>query len=240
MERDLELARTIQARFLPEQPPEIPGFEIGISHHASQMVGGDYYDFVRLDCNTLLAVVADVEGKGVASALVMANLQATLRALVGHVHALEKLVASINQMILSDARASKYMSMFIALVDQKRRALHYINAGHVPPALLHGSGEVTLLEQGGTLVGLFPDVTYERGTLRLEPGDILVACTDGITEAMDAHELEYGRARLVESVQGLRGRPAQEIVNQILDDVQCYSRASIYEDDRILLVMKVL
>lgn len=240
MERDLELARTIQARFLPERPPEIPGFEIGISHRASQMVGGDYYDFVRLDANILLAVVADVEGKGVASALVMANLQATLRALVGHVHALERLVASINQMILSDTRASKYMSMFIALLDQKCRALHYINAGHVPPALIRANGKVALLEQGGTLVGLFPDVGYERGTLQLDPGDILVACTDGITKARDARELEYGRARLVESVQRLRSRPAQEIVNYILDEVQRFSRDSSYEDDRVLLVMKVL
>ncbi len=240
MERDLELARTIQTRFLPEQPPAIGGFEIGVSHHASQMVGGDYYDFVQLNPHVLLAVVADVEGKGVASALVMANLQATLRALVGHVHALEKLVASINQMILSDARASKYMSMFVALLDQKRRTLHYINAGHVPPALLRANGEVTFLERGGTLVGLFPDMTYERGTLQLHPGDILVACTDGITEAMDARELEYGRARLVESVERLRNRHAQEIVDEILDDVQRYSRASSYEDDRILLVMKVL
>ncbi|HXN24095.1 MAG TPA: GAF domain-containing SpoIIE family protein phosphatase [Candidatus Dormibacteraeota bacterium] len=239
MERDLELARTIQARFLPEQPPQIPGFELGISHHASQMVGGDYYDFVRLDSNILMVVVADVEGKGVASALVMANLQATLRALVGHVHALERLVTSINQMILSDTRASKYMSMFIGLLDQKRRALHYINAGHVPPALIRANGSVALLEQGGTLVGLFPDVGYERGTLQLDSGDILVACTDGITEAMDARELEYGRARLIESVERLRSRPAQEIVNHILNEVQTFSRDSSYEDDRVLFVMKV-
>jgi sigma-B regulation protein RsbU (phosphoserine phosphatase) len=238
-ERDLELARSIQAHFLPEHPPQIPGFELGISHHASQMVGGDYYDFVRLDSNILMVVVADVEGKGIASALVMANLQATLRALVGHVHALERLVTSINQMILSDTRASKYMSMFIGLLDQKRRALHYINAGHVPPALIRANGSVALLEQGGTLVGLFPEVGYERGTLQLGSGDILVACTDGITEAMDARELAYGRARLIESVERLRSRPAQEIVNHILNEVQTFSRDSSYEDDRVLLVMKV-
>ncbi|MBI3670282.1 MAG: GAF domain-containing protein, partial [Acidobacteria bacterium] len=126
LERDLELARSIQAGLLPEQPPALDGFEIAVSHRASQMVGGDYYDFVPLGPEALLTVVADVEGKGVASALVMANLQATLRALVLHLHALERLVAEVNRMILADTRVQKYLSMFVGLLDQRQRVLHYI------------------------------------------------------------------------------------------------------------------
>jgi sigma-B regulation protein RsbU (phosphoserine phosphatase) len=240
LERDLELARSIQAGLLPERPPELDGFQIAVSHRATQMVGGDYYDFVALGPDTLLTVVADVEGKGVASALVMANLQATLRALVLHLHALERLVTEINRMILADTRAQKYLSMFIGLLDQRQRTLHYINCGHVPPAVVRNSGEVVSLDVGGMVVGLFPNATYERGSVRLEPGDIVVGCTDGITEAMNLREDEYGRERLVAAVRRRRDAPADEIVESVLDEVEIFSRGGTHDDDRVLLVLKVL
>jgi len=239
LERDLALARSIQAGLLPERPPEIAGFEIGVAHRASQMVGGDYYDFVPLDPENLLIAVADVEGKGVASALVMANLQATLRALVTHLHAVERLLAAINRVMLSDTRAKKYMSMFVGLLDQHNRALQYVNAGHVPPVVVRAAGESVALEEGGTVVGLLPDVVYKRGLIALEPGDIVVACTDGITEATDAQDEEYGRERLVEAVRRRRDSPAQRIVESILDEVGNFTRGG-QEDDRVLLVLKVL
>ena len=248
MERDLTLARSIQAGLLPDQPPVLPGFEIAVSHRASQMVGGDYYDFVRLDPETMLTVVADVEGKGVASALVMANLQATLRALVTHLHALERLVVGINHMMQAPRNASlpdqprtqKYLSMFVGLLDQRHRALHYINAGHVPPAVVRAGGECVYLEEGGMVVGLFPDAAYHRGFIQLASGDIMVACTDGITEAMDAQRNEYGRERLVGAVRRRRQLPAAQIVESILAEVEEYSRNGDHDDDRILLVLKAL
>ena len=248
MERDLTLARSIQAGLLPDQPPVLPGFEIAVSHRASQMVGGDYYDFVRLDPETMLTVVADVEGKGVASALVMANLQATLRALVTHLHALERLVVGINQMMQAPRNASlpdqprtqKYLSMFVGLLDQRHRALHYINAGHVPPAVVRTGGECVYLEEGGMVVGLFPEAAYHRGFIQLASGDIMVACTDGITEAMDAQRNEYGRERLVGAVRRRRQLPAAQIVESILAEVEEYSRNGDHDDDRILLVLKAL
>ncbi|MBI1739213.1 MAG: SpoIIE family protein phosphatase, partial [Acidobacteria bacterium] len=190
LERDLALARSIQRGLLPEHPPTIEGFDIVVSHKPSQMVGGDYYDFIPLGPEALLLVIADVEGKGVASALVMANLQATLHALVVHLHSLERIVASVNDMILSDTRAQKYMSMFVGLLDQKNRTFHYINAGHVPPAVVRASGDHVFLREGGMVVGIFPGVVYERGYLKLEPGDVFAGCTDGITEAMDVQSNE--------------------------------------------------
>ena len=248
MERDLTLARSIQAGLLPDQPPILPGFEIAVSHRASQMVGGDYYDFVRLDPETMLTVVADVEGKGVASALVMANLQATLRALVTHLHALERLVVGINHMMQAprnaslpdQPRAQKYLSMFVGLLDQRHRALHYINAGHIPPAVVRANGESVYLEEGGMVVGLFPDAAYHRGFVQLASGDIMVACTDGITEAMDAQRDEYGRERLVDAVRLRRQMPAAQIVESILAEVEEYSRNGDHDDDRILLILKAL
>ena len=164
MERDLALAREIQAGFLPDAPPAFPGIEIAVSHRASQMVGGDYYDFLPVQVEggeALLLVVADVEGKGAASALVMANVQATLHALADHVEPLEKLPATINQKILIGARAAsmaqgrhtKYLSMFLALVESGGRNLRYVNAGHVPPAVIRADGSVEWLEAGGMIVG---------------------------------------------------------------------------------------
>jgi serine phosphatase RsbU (regulator of sigma subunit) len=240
IERDLQLARSIQRGLLPEHPPALEGFDISVSHRPSQMVGGDYYDFISLSPQTLLTVISDVEGKGVASALVMANLQATLRALVVHLHSLERIVGSVNDMILADTRATKYMSMFVGLLDQRNHTFHYINAGHVPPVVVRASGENALLKEGGMVVGIFPGVPYERGFLRLEPGDIFVGCTDGITEAMDVQSNEYGLERLAECVRRERAKPAEQIVEAVLADVDRFSRGGPHEDDRIICILKVL
>lgn len=248
MERDLALAREIQAGFLPDAPPAFPGIEIAVSHRASQMVGGDYYDFLAVQAEgreALLLVVADVEGKGAASALVMANVQATLHALADHVEPLEKLPATINHKLLmgsraamAQGRATKYLSMFLALVESGGRNFRYVNAGHVPPAVIRADGRVEWLETGGTIVGLLPEVQFECGTVTLAQGDLLVACTDGITEAMDAVGTEFGRRRLVELVTGLRHEAPEKIMQAVLRDVEKHSRGGTYEDDRILLVMK--
>jgi len=240
LERDLALARSIQRGLLPDAPPQIPGYDIAVSHTPSQMVGGDYYDFISLSDNTLLSVVADVEGKGVASALVMANLQATLRALVAHVHSLERIVGSVNNMILADNRAQKYLSMFAGLLDRRNGVLHYINAGHVPPAVVKAAGAHVFLREGGMVVGLFPDVAYERGRIHLEPGDIVVACTDGITEAMDVQSNEFGLERLVATVGREQSRSAQQIVEAVLAEVDLYSRGGPHEDDRVIFILKAL
>jgi serine phosphatase RsbU (regulator of sigma subunit) len=250
LERDLELAREIQAGFLPEAPPAFPGVEIAVSHRASQMVGGDYYDFLPVQSegrDALLVVVADVEGKGAASALVMANVQAILHALADRVEPLEKLPETINQKILAGGsgsraagRATKYLSMFLALVEDGGRRVRYVNAGHVPPVVVRAGGGHEWLETGGMIVGLLPGAQFESGEVELGPGDLLVACTDGITEAMDALGAEYGRPRLAETVSDLCKECANGVLNSVLREVEKHARGGIHEDDRILLVMKVL
>jgi phosphoserine phosphatase RsbU/P len=240
MERDLALARSIQIGLLPERPPQLEGFDIAVSHRPSLEAGGDYYDFIALAPNTTLMVVADVEGKGVGSAMVMANLQATLHALLAHLHSLERLVESLNDMILSDTRGQKYMTMFVGLLDQSHRTLHYVNAGHVPPAVVRANGDVEYLREGGMVVGLFPSVKYERGHVTLGPGDTVVACTDGITEAMDKDDEEFGSPRLAELVARENHLSAGAIVDSVLKEVDLFSRGGTHEDDRVILVMKVV
>ncbi|MGA7624098.1 MAG: GAF domain-containing SpoIIE family protein phosphatase [Candidatus Acidiferrales bacterium] len=240
MERDLALARSIQLGLLPERPPTLEGFDIGVSHRPSLEVGGDYYDFIPLASDTILTVVADVEGKGVGSAMVMANLQATLHALLAHLHSLERLVESLNDMMLADTRGQKFMTMFLGLLDQRNRTLHYVNAGHVQPAVVRVNGEVEYLTEGGMVVGLFAGVRYERGHVKLHRGDVVVACTDGITEANNVAEEEYGTQRLVELVARERQLPAQEIVQCVLREVDLFSHGGTHEDDRVILVLKVV
>jgi phosphoserine phosphatase len=246
LERDLSLAREIQAGFLPDAPPVVAGIEIAVSHRASQMVGGDYYDFLRLppeEKGGLLIVVADVEGKGAASALVMANVQATLHALADQPAPLEKLPATINQKMIaagSGGRRTKYLSMFMASLDESGRNLRYVNAGHVPPAVIRADGSIEWLTEGGMVVGLLPEQEYKCGELALGKDDLLVACTDGITEAMDADGNEFGRPRLAELVGRLRALAPQEILDGVIEAVNAHARDGIYEDDRILMVLKAL
>ncbi len=241
MERDLALARGIQRRLLPEAPPVVPGFDLAVSNEPCWECGGDYYDFLSLGPQTLLLVVADVEGKGVSSALVMSNLQATLRALVMHLHSLEVLTLSLNEMICNDTRSEKFLSMFLGLVDTRRNGLHYINAGHCPPMLIDGkTGEFRLLEEGGTVIGLFPEAEYSRGAAEMSVGDILVLCTDGILEAANPKEDEYGHHRLAECIFRHRSKPAQAIIDAVLEEVNAFAAGGPHQDDKVLMILKVL
>lgn len=239
MEKELALARGIQRSLLPDEPPVIPGFELAVANEPCFECGGDYYDFLHLGPQSLLVVVADVEGKGVSSALVMSNLQATLRALVMHLHSMEVLALSLNEMIYNDTKSEKYLSCFLGLVDTRRNGLHYINAGHVPPILVDGSaGTYSLLEEGGTVIGLFPKTDYTRGTAQLKTGDILVCCTDGILEACDENDQEYGSEKLAAAVIKHREKSAQGIIDAVLAEVNEWCHG-IQADDKVLMVVKV-
>ncbi len=240
LERELQLARGIQRNLLPEAPPVVKGFDIAVSNEPCFEVGGDYYDFLTLGPNTMLLVVADVEGKGVSSAMVMSNLQATLRALVMHLHSLEVITLSLNEMILADTRSGKFLSCFLGLVDTVSGGLHYINAGHVPPLVLRRDGTTDSLEAGGMPIGLFPSVEYERGSVKLHPGDVLLCCTDGIGEAADTNGDEFGAERLASTARQYQHLSASEMCQNVVRDVDVFSRGGPHIDDKVLMVVKVL
>ena len=238
LERDLALARTIQQGLLPKAPPRLHGLDVAVRHETCYFVGGDYYDFLPVSGSQLF-VIADVEGKGASSALVMSNLQATLRTLVRHVHALEGVMYYLNEALLESTRGEKYLTLFLGLLDLPRRGLHYINAGHLPPLVIGANAAPRPLQQGGPVIGLFPGLRYSRGYVQLQPGEVVVACTDGITEASDAAEDQYGMERLARAVSSQRSRPAREIVDAVFDDVNAFSAGAEGRDDRVVLALKV-
>jgi len=239
LEREMALARGIQRSLLPETAPVIPGFDLAVLNEPCFEVGGDYYDFLSLGPNTLLVVIADVEGKGISSAMVMSNLQATLRALVLHLHSLNDIAESVNKMILRDTRGEKYMTMFMGLIDTRRKAIHYINCGHVPPVIVRPGSDPIELTEGGMVIGLFENVQFDRGHIKFQPGDVLVLCTDGISEAMNAQSEEYGVARLVASVGQVMDHKAKEIVLTVCNEVTEFSRGGTHMDDKVMLAIKV-
>jgi phosphoserine phosphatase RsbU/P len=239
MEKELALARGIQRSLLPETAPLIEGFDIAVLNEPCYAVGGDYYDFLSLGPHTLLVVIADVEGKGVSSALVMSNLQATLRALVLHLHSLNEVAEGLNRMILNDTRGGKYLSIFLGLIDVRHKGIHFINCGHVPPVIVRREYEAVSLTAGGMVIGLFENVQYERGHAKLHSGDVLVLCTDGITESMDARQDEYGNERLVNVIRAASEGTAADIVATVSRDVARYSRQGTHTDDKVMIAIKV-
>jgi sigma-B regulation protein RsbU (phosphoserine phosphatase) len=240
MEKELGLARDIQRSLLPETAPLIEGFDIAVLNEPCYEVGGDYYDFLSLGPDTLLTVIADVEGKGVSSALVRSNLQAALRALVSHRPSLEEVAEGLNKIILAHTRTQKYLSIFLGLMDLRLKTLQYINCGHVPPVIVRPPHEAILLREGGLVIGMFENAQYERGQTKLEPGDILLLCTDGITESMDARQEEYGLERLIRRVRKIAEQSAAQILVSVSADVDRFARRESHIDDKVMIAIKVL
>jgi serine phosphatase RsbU (regulator of sigma subunit) len=239
LEREMALARGIQQGLLPEAVPQLPGFEIAVTNEPCYEVGGDYYDFLTIGPNTLLLVVADVEGKGISSAMIMSNFQATLRALALNFHSLINMAESLNRMILVGTRGGKYLTVFLGLIDIQGKTIEYINGGHVPPVIVRAEQGPVELTEGGMVVGLLENVRYERGQVKFQPGDVLVLCTDGITEAMDKQDEEYGKQRLVNCVRGVIAQSAAEIVTAVNADVTEFSRGGTHLDDKLMIAVKV-
>lgn len=197
MEEEMQLARTIQQELLPETLPEVPGVQLAAVAEPAREVGGDYFDAIRLGDGRLLLAIADVTGKGVGAALLMANVQACLHALLPMPLPLEDVVAQINRVICQNTSADRFITFFAGVFDPRTQTFDYVNAGHNPPMLVRGeTGAVELLEEGGLLLGVMAGMPYGRGRVELRPGDTLALFTDGVTEAMGEAEEEFGEERL--------------------------------------------
>ena len=238
LEEEVATARQIQKQLLPEHPPAIDGWEITASNRPSRHVGGDYHDFLRLPDGQVGFAIADVSGKGVPAALLMSNLQAVLRVRTLDGLNPDTVVEDVNRQICRNTGPESFISFFIAGLKAESGTLSYTNAGHNAPVLVRSDGTVELLEDGGLLLGVFPEATYERGSARIEPGDCLALYTDGVTEASNPAGELFSEERLVEALLRHRGGSAAEVHEGVLKEVETFQEGLPLDDDLTLIVLK--
>jgi|GEM_PF-584249 len=236
--QDLEVAREIQRRMLPQNIPQVPGLTIARAWQPSRLVGGDYFDLVAMAADRLGILIADVAGKGMAAALLMSNMQAAFRAMVEPEMPPRAVVTRLNQVMAGQMAAGRFITLFYGVYDARTRHLDYVNAGHCPPFLLRRDGRTELLEEGGLITGVFPNATYDQGQVQLNPGDCLVLFTDGITEAEDPDFEPFGEERLLELVRRHFSAGPEQVVESILADVRQHSEGEP-QDDLTLMVITV-
>jgi sigma-B regulation protein RsbU (phosphoserine phosphatase) len=245
MKRDLEIAREIQNWLLPNQPPKIPGMEIAFQTRPANTVAGDYYDvFVRPgqtpEQDRVLLAVADVAGKSIPAAMLMATFQASLRSLSVTQSSLPDLVASVNRYACTNSQGGlRFTTAFLAELDPITRTLTYINAGHNQPMLCRKSGMLERLDAGGLPIGISTDVPYESGSVLLAPGDWLVIFTDGVVEAVNTADEEYGEQRLLAVVAGAVEATPADMMQRILTGLDVFVGNTPQHDDVTCLLMKV-
>jgi len=237
--QEYEEAKEIQQGLLPKQIPQMPGLEISGSWRPARIVGGDYFDVFKLNESSLALCIADVSGKGMPAALLMSNLQAIVRALASETLSPRELTEKINRAMFHNVAGGKFITFFYALIDSRRRRLHYSNAGHNAPILVREDGTQLRLEEGGLVLGAFQESSYQQGEVELRPGDRLVLFTDGLTEAMNGKEEEFGEERLVQALLCDRRLTADALQNRLLDQVYEFSGGEL-EDDVTVLVLSVL
>ena len=239
LEEEMRLARDIQERLLPSSVPSDSSVEMAALALPSRHVGGDYYDLVSQSNGSILLAIADVTGKGVPAALLMANLQACLHTMVPMDLTMEEFIAHMNRVICKNTGFDKFITAFTGLYRPHERTLDYVNAGHNPPMLLRASGELELLETGGLLLGVFEAATYERGQVTLAPGDVLAIFTDGVTEAMSPDGEEFHEDRLETILRENQDDTAQGILNAIRKAIISFTGSSTQlSDDLTLIVLK--
>jgi len=244
MKRDLEIAKDIQAWLLPGAPLQIPGYQIAYATRPANTVAGDYYDVIlrpgrEPSADRILFVVADVAGKSIPAAMLMATFQASLRTLSTSGVALAELVAGVNRYACSNsAGGNRFTTAFLAELDPATGNVVYVNAGHNVPILRKKSGAMERLEAGGIPVGILAESAYQVGTTRLERGDWLVIFTDGVVEAVNGKDQEYGEAALIRLVDRESGSAPAELLRSLLAELDGYVGNTPQHDDITCLLLK--
>ena len=238
LEHELIDASAVQRRLLVQRIPRLDNLQISVSHQASMLVSGDLYDVIRYDNTTVGIAIGDVSGKGAPAALMMALILASLRSQKVTFYTVCDTVYRLNNLLHESTIEGKYATFFFALISTKKNEIIYTNAGHNPPLFIKANGDVIRLQKGGIVLGFLADQTYIQESIPFEQGDLLLAFTDGITEAMNHKEEEFGEERLLQLLKENRDKPVQEIRNKILDSVKNFSAFEIPEDDMTLVLCK--
>jgi sigma-B regulation protein RsbU (phosphoserine phosphatase) len=236
-EQELDRAREIQQSLLPKDIPQLPGFEVATAWRPARVVSGDYFDVLRLGENRLAICIADVVGKGVSAALLMANVQAAVRAFARASESSAWVCSSVNSVLCENIGTGKFVTFFYGVLDADKRTFQYCNAGH-PSAILVSSDSIRRLPAGGAVLGVFPNWKYEDSVVGLNPGDRLLLFTDGITEASGSEGQEFGEDKLAALAKANHASSASELNSRVLAQVTDFCRGQ-FQDDATLLVIAV-
>lgn len=248
MEQELALAATIQQNLFPAKLPKLPGYDLAARNRPARTCGGDYYDALAFTSGEgipyHLICVADVSGKGLPASLLMSNMQATMRALLGRIPSLTELASHTNELLHATTPSNKYITAILVELDFATGQGRYVNAGHTDCLLLRASGEAEWLKSTGTPLGLMdPSIVnmvtpYKECSFELQPGDLLALFSDGVTEAQDEAENEFGEERTADFIRPLANEPADTIVNKVFDEIDRFAGTAPQFDDITLFVIK--
>ncbi|HEX5965349.1 MAG TPA: SpoIIE family protein phosphatase [Pyrinomonadaceae bacterium] len=238
LERELALASEIQQRFQPTAPPHINGYELqGISFPCYE-IGGDYYDFIEREDGRLVIALGDVSGKGTAAALLMSSLHAAIHAQSASHDSLVATISAVNRYLADNIPANRFVTLFYAELDPESGSMAFLNAGHNPPLIVHAAGTVEQLASGGLPLGIKPDAEYREGRTQLQPGDVLVIYSDGVTEAVSPTGEEFGPTRLYEVVSRNVEASAAGIRDRIESSLTKFAQGTSAADDITLVIVK--
>lgn len=241
IERELKTARSIQQKILPDKLPKYDDLQIAAIVDPAMQVGGDYYDVIKLNENQSLFIITDVSGKSISAALIVSTIYSSLytyKALHEKDFVLKDFVKSLNKVLVHSTTSDKFATAWIALYNHNKNTLESINAGHNPPYLLRKHDDQLLtLNEGGTFLGIM-DLPFDAEIIELHPGDLLIAFTDGVTEAWNNNEEEYGEKRLENLILQNRNKPSQEILTTIINDVKKHVGRANQSDDITCIVLK--
>ena len=234
---ELKTAHEIQAHLLPREIPQVKPFQIACAWEPARSVGGDYFDVLTLGPAQLGICIADVSGKGITAALLMANLQAAVRAFAPGSTGPGALCRKLNEVLCGSIAPGKFVTFFYGVIDGENLILRFENAGHSSPIVLRGD-DAKILTEGGTVLGLFPKACYEERHFALRSGDCLLLTTDGVTEAANGDDEEFRNERVIASARAARSLGAQGIRTRILEDVTRFCKGN-FDDDASLIVVTV-
>ena len=240
MKEEMRLARNIQLNLLPNELPIIDGYEIVATSIPAKDVGGDYYDFVELPENKLAFCLGDITGKGLPAAMLMSNLQATLRGQILNNKKPCECITNANKLLYNSTEPDKFATLFYGVLDHQNDKISYCNAGHDNPIIITGGRDLKHINTGGLLMGALSESTYEEDELTLNSGDALVVYSDGITEAMNENEEEFTLERLERIVKKNIEISANELHNLIYKEVKTHTKNAVQSDDITLLIIKKL
>ena len=241
MEEELKIARKIQRGFLPKEIPDAPGLTIAAKSDFCLEVAGDYYDVLSFRGSGTVLAIGDVAGKGAGAALLMANLQASIRtaAAIGFNVRMGEVVARVNDLIFQNTPPEQYITFFTGYFNPDKLTFTYVNAGHNPPMLIRENEETILLSEGGLILGCLPDQNYEQGFIRIKPGDLIFMYTDGVSEAMNSAEEEFGEKRIEQYIRAHISAPVSDILTGLEREIISFCESAPLMDDFTLLIAKV-